>query len=381
MSVPIMRRVQVRQIAPDQMCIVEDGGWAVVFGMLFLLPGLLIMIIGLQKNFMANGIPLLSLFGLIFVLVGGDQVFKRRWTTLNITRQRMITQWGWIAPLFGSERSLHEFTTVTTRYNPGGRNSTECYLVILTARTGSKDVIVKELKAYGEAYTLAAQLATFLRLTLTDATTRHTLSLSPTEVAHPLQARLQTEASLPVIVPPEGMFSQVQESAVGVQLTIPGRMTKRLLYIIMFVFCLPLPVIAWIVLSQFPPSRSISSDFQAYVIGIMGLPAVILLLVMLGKYWKAVRTRTVVTIGNQGVKIDKQSGLWIAQRLVIPIADILDIDYAPAGSLIESRGVMLKTKSDIYSLGAGLPDREVEYLADTVKRALRRLLGPTSQSS
>ncbi len=38
--------------------------------------------------------------------------------------------------------------------------------------------------------------------------------------------------------------------------------------------------------------------------------------------------------------------------------------------LLDSKGVSVKAKSDLYSFGTGLPDAEVKYLATVVKKAL-----------
>ncbi|HEY3378293.1 MAG TPA: hypothetical protein VGL77_12445 [Armatimonadota bacterium] len=39
-------------------------------------------------------------------------------------------------------------------------------------------------------------------------------------------------------------------------------------------------------------------------------------------------------------------------------------------SLFDSKGVSLKAKNGLYTLGAGLPDDEVAYLATAIKHAL-----------
>ena len=40
------------------------------------------------------------------------------------------------------------------------------------------------------------------------------------------------------------------------------------------------------------------------------------------------------------------------------------------GSLVPSKGVILKTRRGVFTFGSGLPDEEVLYLHDRVKRAV-----------
>ena len=373
--IAVQRHVKIEQPAPDQLMIVEGGGCVAAFGAIFLLPGLVLMMFGFHllpisgQNLMIDGIPVLGLFSLPFVLIGGWLVFKRQWITLDITRRRMITQWGFLTPMFRSERSLHEFDAVKILYQAASENTAEGYPVLLTAATGGKSLSINVLKTYGEAYTQAAQLATFLSLPLTDVSTNHALNLAPAEVANPLEARLHAEVALPDIASPPLLLSQVQLSAAGVQISSPGRVMNRLARIVPIVGMLPVLIIFPIFIAHLPHG-AMPAAFKYFFISIVLLMLCYHLLSLLIAYLKARRTQTLVSVDSYGMTIEERLGKTTRNKVVIPIADILDIDFGTSGRLLESKGVIVKAKSGIYTFGAGLPNTEVEYLARVVKKAI-----------
>ncbi|MFA5028797.1 MAG: hypothetical protein WC713_13080, partial [Candidatus Methylomirabilota bacterium] len=119
------------------------------------------------------------------------------------------------------------------------------------------------------------------------------------------------------------------------------------------------------------------------------------------------RGRTLVTASPEGIVIEERTA-WRARTIRIPAADILGLDYATADAalrsaerlatqraaqaaratpafrqggepprwlallrrLATSKGILVKSRSGITAIGAGLPDEEVRYLFAAVARAV-----------
>jgi hypothetical protein len=122
----------------------------------------------------------------------------------------------------------------------------------------------------------------------------------------------------------------------------------------------------------------------------------------------AIRGRTLVTASPEGIVVEEQ-GAWRVKTTRIPAPEILGLDYGTAGAtihaaqhavedrvkqdgprtaqslgrqgaalkwvslmqrLVTSRGIIVKTRGGLVTIGAGLPDDEVRYLHALVTRAL-----------
>ena len=392
-------RLKIRQLAPDRLEIVEGGGWMALVGAIFLLPGLAMMLIGFQivptgaENFSPNGIPVLGLFGIPFFLVGAWALCKRRWMTMDLTQRTLVTQTGWLRPMFSKVRCLSEFNSVTLLLQINSSNSTNGqsvpithYPVLLSAVGDGKSIVINDLNDFGQAYALASQLAGFLRIPLEDLTSDHPLEVTPADIAHPLQARLHADAGLSAsLTPPATLQSQVQGIADGVQISIPGQMPARLVYyfslaaVVFGLFIIAFPIRGFLQ-SVHPPA-----EVQYFAYGI----TLLFICSPLFSYGKAVliarATRTIISVEHQLISIEGYLGKERKHRILIPISDILDIDYSIArdplrssapgwiallSQMAGSRGISIKAISGIFTFGVGLPDIEVEYLAALVKKTL-----------
>jgi len=381
---------------------VIGGGWASsAFGAVFLLPGLALMMIGFHlipisgEDFMVNGVPVLGLFGLPFFLVGGSLICWRRWLTFNLSRRSLVIQSTVLVPIISKERILQEFTAVaiyrqieSSSSGNGPTQFVEYYSVQLIARTIGDTLIINNYNAYGDAYGLAAKLAAFLSVPVSDIASDHPVEIAPADVAHPLQARLRADAAdMQQCVKPATLRSQVTESPDGVRISIPGQRSSRFMYLLVLVItAVGAAVFLPIFLKTFAVSGHTPAFIQYPMIGGVVLILGYSLLSLLKHDLIASLSSTVVSIDRQRLSIEKRRGKRIRKAVLLPIPDILDIDYNVVndrrkphssgllGMATGSRGITVKAKTGLYTFGAGLPDAEVEYLASVVEKALRATL-------
>jgi hypothetical protein len=106
------------------------------------------------------------------------------------------------------------------------------------------------------------------------------------------------------------------------------------------------------------------------------------------------KSQTVVRASPAGITIERQ-GAWRKQTTVVPASDVLGIDYVsveaqiesaqralgaghPGASrliavlkkLVPSKGLIIKTRQDLLTVGEGLPPDELQYLQSILTQAL-----------
>lgn len=410
----MVTRSSLRQVAPDRLEIRAGGGCVAVFGVPFLLAGLLVVLVGLRVVPVQNAAevpawsyPLLVLFGLAFVAVGGGLVFGRRWILLDVGRGRITERWGLLVPLRSAVRALHEFDAVALRVQEGDSDSADSFPVLLQGRRGMPDQPLCSSTAFEEARREAAQIARFLHLPLVDASTEHESVLPPESANTSLRERLRDEVGPPERpARPLHMESQVQESASGVRirLPVPGSTLGGVLGIAIPLVLLSL-VVPWLVrfFEQTRTPAPVQIAFIAFlVLGFGLLPAASALRALIARY----RGHILVTAAADGLTLEVR-GAVRTRVMRIQAADMLDLDYGTAGSaeeavrllaeekiaeagpgvsaasrrrarawtsrltrLARSKGIVLKTRSGLHTIGAGLPDDEIRYLHALLRQAL-----------
>jgi hypothetical protein len=111
-----------QQVAPGRLQIREGGGYLALFGLPFLAAGLFAILssLGVVPVTGAGAMPgfawlVSALLGLVSALVGMALVFGRSWTTIDVTEQMVIKEWGLLLPMHVQTRPLHDYTAVTLR--------------------------------------------------------------------------------------------------------------------------------------------------------------------------------------------------------------------------------------------------------------------------
>ena len=404
-----------RQIAPDQLEITEGGGCLSLFGLPFLTAGIFVALIGARIVPVENARqvpgwawPLIFLMGLAFVAVGGGLVLGRRWLILDTGRGKILKRWGLLFPMQGEERSLQGYDAVLLGFEPGDSDSADRYPVLLRAADGGAGFPLVSSTQFGESREQAAAVARFLRLPLVDASTDHAVVIGTERLDETFVERARSgDGRLDEAPRPLRMRCLVRESSRGVEVVIPGpgfppgKLVGLVLSAGLFAYIAP-GLLEFFRRTRTPEGVQIA--FLAFV------AAVLIAVPLLGIINAAVlarRGRTLVTASPEGIVIEERTA-WRARTTRIPAADILGLDYATVDAALQSagrlatqraaqaaratpafrqggesprwlallrrlatsKGILVKSRSGITAIGAGLPDEEVRYLFAAVARAV-----------
>jgi hypothetical protein len=226
----------------------------------------------------------------------------------------------------------------------------------------------------------------------------------------PIQQRRRTErADQALAERPANARSEVAAQNGTTQIVIPSQRIHPSLLALMMVPA-AIPIIIFNPLAHFFRQTNTPDPVGWFFLGFflfmfIGIPGAI----GLNAFLRSRRGRTIVTISEAGVRIQERGAWFTTTTASHQVADILDVDYSTAESLLGSarrhaeqsvmqsrgassarsaigprterivtflsqfakgRGVMLKTKHGLTSFGQGLSDEEIAYLYSIVRRAL-----------
>lgn len=358
----------------------------ILLGAILCVPGLALMLVGFNilpvfgTDAPINGVFAFGMCGLVLFLLGSLVSCYRRWLTFDLSRRSLTIESGMLVPMFQRERNLSDFSLVSIHHE-SVRGAGDIYPVILTARETGNDYSVNRGATYAQAYIQAATLAKFLDLPIWDISSGHSLEIAPSDLAHPLQVRLQADTAIdPLRNAPAMKRIHLEESPTATLITVPhlSKITQENYFVVAIVIL----AVAMILITK--PG---SLEFKFIMTGIFALIGGIVILVYLIILWIARYSSTVVAIDNHALRIEERCGKLTRHTVVIPIADIIDIDYSVVndrrrskfsggilGKLDGSQKITLKTKMGLYTFAAGLPDNEVKYCYSLIEKALRKVL-------
>lgn len=405
-----------RKTAPDRLELKKGGGCIGLFGTPFFLAGLFILLISMQiipvSN--ANDIPwygwiFMSFMGLIFTGVGAGLMFGRSWISINKTKHRIWKAWGLLRPMKGEQYDLGNYNGAVLSFIRGDSDTADSYAVTLKSGKGKSKLDMCTSLNYGKALEQAMLLADFLNFNLEDKTTDHHVKIKHEDIETGKTPVSKDE--IPDISPqPAYMKCEVGESTDELQISIPGPAFSAFNLvgvifplIILLVFVLPL--------STFFNKTNTPAFVQYFFLGFIGLFFVLLPLIQTFKAYRLSRRfTTFVKVNSQGISIEENLPNR-KKSILIPVEEIIGIDYGTSDStvslamdnsvsegnwdvkaggvsapyapfprwmvwlrkLARSKGVFIKSKKDIYSFGAGLPDEEVYHLYTLVLHYLNKL--------
>jgi len=397
-----------RQTAPDRLQATEGGGCLALFGLPFLAAGLFVTLLALGVVPVSNrsdlpwwAWPLFLLMGLTFTAAGGALVLGRRWVTLDAGRRILRREWGLLRPMRGEEQGLQGCDAVLLRFESGGSDSAGHYPILLRAAAGGADLSLIGFPQYGEAHEQAVAVAKLLGLPLVDATTDHPALSAAEHADATLRERLEAgNAREEAAARPLRMRSEVRETGRGVEILLPGpgfrlrALIGPIGSLCLLVYLLP------DLLDFFRRSRT-PEEVQLFFSAVLVL--ILLVAPLLSVVKAALRARRGglrVTASPEGIVLEERT-LWRIRVTRIPAAEILGLDYGTAEGafrqarrdaeergrgpgtgrelppwlalvrrLVVSRGVLVKSRSRIIPIGAGLPDEEIRYLYTAIRRAL-----------
>lgn len=391
-----------RQTAPDRLELKEGGGCLALFGLPFFAAGVLmaLAVTGLlPMHVEANKkwTPLaLGAMAVLFTATGAIMVFGRQWLIIDLTRRCVIRQYGLLLPFRTHERLLSEFNALLIVHDPGNSDSPERFPVRFRALNG-QDFIISKPGKFGESLAQAEYLSALLRLPLVDTTTDHETLVDSGKGVLNLQERAITEEETPAPTRPPKMRALVTETAEKAILVIPtgGSWIAGALGIVfpLFVLLVVLPGIMRFFARANAP-HFIQYGFLLFLTLIFVLPTLIgSLNLMVGSK----RKRMTVTATPDGLTLEQRTA-WRKHSKFVPIADLLDIDCSTIDGAIRSvkassarfnsaspgaerlvqvlkkyvpsKGIIVKTRSELLTFGEGLPADELRYVLWVLRRAL-----------
>lgn len=338
----------------DTLEIHEGGGCFSLFGLFFLMPGLLMTLVALgvipakcDGNAESWLKPVIVIFGFVFSSLGALLVFGRSWVTFDKRQQLLIKRFGLLIPMKRTERPLGAYRHVTITFNRGDSDTSDSYPVEISG-IGFENEMLHTSSDYGESFLVACTIAEFLRLPLEDRTTE----LQVHDFRSPrksLQERLRTgEEPVEVVSQPDQMKSQVRQTPEGLTIIAPRTRLRRKIFGSMEVVV--------------SPSRMILTE-------------------------KAASIRT-FTIKSQDIfqittDIIPESDQDLVKYLMKRNAQMKgpEFDKAAAGMskpwwlnmfrlVVYSRGVVIKTSQGLFCVGSGLSADEIRYLTMRIKQSL-----------
>lgn len=401
-------------VTPERLQIREGGGCMSVFGIPFFAAGvfLFLSLLGIVPVSNADELPalawpLLVLMAIAFTIVGGVLVFGRSWTTVDRAQREVIKQMSLIVPLHQRTIPLAGYTAIRLGFVEGDSDTSDRFPVALTGSTGA-DLVLWNATVYEQARACAGALGELLHLDIEDATTDHAVRLPAGQIDLPLRERWRTESGLfGDVSRPRDARSQVTRAGDTVTIEIPLPPTH---WLWLAAGLIPLTILAVIIpafarffrQSQTPDAVGwIFLGFLTLFFGI--LPT----LTALNAVLRSRRGATIVEISKQVVRI-RQRGAWTTTTTAsLDVSDILDVDYTSRESAIASatrateqkimqsypdhaetagprverlvaaltrfvknKGLTIKTRKGLTTVGQGLDDEEIRYLHSLIRRAL-----------
>lgn len=385
-----------RWIAPGILRVTRGGGPIAVFGAPFFLAGVFMLlgsagIVHIQNE---GGGPATMLvpMGLLFLAIGSVLVFGRQRLVLDVGRRSILRQTSVLVALWTEERALSEFQSIVMSHHPGDAETAETYPVTLHASTGKDSVIVKPLQ-FAESLAAAEFLARALSLQLVDATTDREIVVSAERTGESLRDRLsRAPAGAPPGRPPT-MRSEVTESAGETRIVMSRRGPAIADYA-----GVVLPIIVFVLAMVFAIPVFLRSAKPLVLLGMLlvlfGAPTMFAIVRYL---ISDRRKRITVTASRAGLMLE-QPGNKKMPSIAIPADEVLDVDFSTFESAVESArrsvyragtqrskdervlrtlkklipnpGIVIKSRSGLFTIGEGLQAEELQYLVWLIRKAL-----------
>lgn len=213
----------------DTLEMTGGGGCLSLFGVPFLLAGLLIMQIPLGLiPVESEGEPWMRfffpVFGGIFAAVGTALVFGRYGMILDRTRGRVVQWWGLLVPMKRREHLMDAIGQVNLDFSSGDGDSADTWPVTLSGGILPKPILVTQPSEFAEARRFAEELSRFLNKPLVDSSTGERVTRDPDHLneSYPDRIRRTKEASAPLPPQPPVMRARVEHAVNDLVFHIPG---------------------------------------------------------------------------------------------------------------------------------------------------------------
>ena len=364
--------------SPDRLQIREGGGCMSWFGLPFFAAGILMMLTVVGVVPVSNADEqsayvwvLLIVMSVAFITVGGALVFGRRWTTIDRAQRAVIKQWGLLVPLHEQSTRFDGYTAVRLGFVEGDSDSADRFPVALKATAGA-EMQLADFTSYTGARECVRMLAEHLRLDVEDASTDHPTRLAARQFDMPLQERLRQEGVSPEAAGrPPNARSHVTRDGDQVTVVIPSR-PMRGLVVVAGLLPLAIPLVLGPPLATFFRESNtpgpVGWAFLTFLTVCFGiLPS----LTIVSAFLRSRRGATIVEASPQRLRI-LERGAWRTSTVAShDAADVLDVDYSSRQSAFApGKGLTVKTRTGLTTIGKGLDDEEVRYLHSVIRQAL-----------
>ncbi|MDY6845335.1 MAG: hypothetical protein SVW57_14760, partial [Thermodesulfobacteriota bacterium] len=211
---------------PDILEIKRGGGFFTIFGMLFLIIGLLTIISAF------NVIPtqahqpwhITAPFGVIFSIIGILMIFGRIGLIID-RRQRKIIRWyGAPVPVIQKDFALNHYKNVVINKEVvrKDRSTRIVYHVMLKGESGVKPIKATQCNDYNIVWKKAKEIARFLCLPVVDTSSGQEVIRNTDQLDESLRERVrQTGEQISILNPPKDMRTQVCIEDNRITLNIP----------------------------------------------------------------------------------------------------------------------------------------------------------------
>jgi hypothetical protein len=411
-----VRPRQFKLISPTQLRITQGGGCISVFGMPFLMAGIFVTLVGLQIIRVDNASevplwtwPLMIFMGAVFTCVGGFLVFGRTWITIDTGSGFVSEVKGIIKPVKKKDFSLAEFDRISLDFIAGDSDTADTYEVNLRKISGGK-LKLSSSAQYSDSYEKAVFLAEFMKMTLEDNSTENTAVLKPEDLGGSLKSRIARHSdALKTAYPPVDMKCRISEDLGGLQIEIPsgGFGLSNLIPLIIAAG------VTWYFFARFVPFFKHTNTPEPVTFFFTAFVLIFFLLLPVLSFIKSVirsmRNSAVLKIMPDELELTYIDA-WKKKVVNIPVLDIIDMDYSTSlnrkasimteqakrswgtsgnytntlspdsrafkfiqfmSSFVRSKGIVIKTRNDIYTFGQGLPDNEVLYIFSIIAGRLK----------
>lgn len=411
---------------PGPLRLTEGGGCMSLFGLPFLAAG--VFLVGAATGAVpfenAGELPrwapgVFLAMGAVFGAVGGTLALGRRWTTLDRSRKTLVREWGLVVPMRSEERWIGDHEAVVLHREEGDSDSADTWPVALRTRSAG-ELPLSSGTDYAAARAKAEAVARYLGVPLVDATTPRPSEAAIGRVGASLGERLRDgDEAAPDFPRPVRPRSQVTEHRGSAEIVLPAPPFARGRLVLVAATG---GVFAWAApgILRFFEATGTPGGVQVAALGFIAFVFVVVPVAgALGDLLRSVRGGTVVTVSPEGIVIEER-GAWRSRFTRIAAEDVLGLDHAttddamaeawaegrrrvgsrqrapasgptppptpssnppiPGGRepgwaravrrLVPSKGVIVKTRSGLVPLGAGLPDDEVRWLHGVVARGL-----------
>lgn len=397
-----------RQVSPDLLEIKKGGGCLAIFGLPFFLAGIFMLLIatGLLPVSNADEVPwfamvLIFFMGIIFSTVGSALIWGRSWTSIDRKRRRIYLAKGLLKPMQSQVYDLDNYHRLILKHDPGDSDSAETFSLLLASNSGVADLTLYSSSFYGDIRDQAKLLMDFLNLPLYDRSTDHEELFQPHE---PAPKRTQTAPNNTGYAPE--LSCKITESENELRVAFQNG-PVRISHFVALLF----PLIIFCIFGYNFLPVLFSPGTPPVVTLFFGGFFMLFLVVgpVLGFLRQVLMTKrdTLILIIRPGSLELKQRGLFFSKSRRFASEEIYGFDFSspqtalerdpglPSLSgntyqldpsktyipnwahklsrLVSSKGVIIKTRSGLQYVGAGLPEDQLSYLHQIISEAFERL--------